>query len=505
MVGLSLLYASAYYLTPTTPLGAYFLPSSNLYQLIILPSASAVLAVSLLVLLLSAVARRWASPRACAVGAILILSLLVLIALKGMFAAAGYDWRKLLPGGSGAVQTVRYTKYLTFAAVLAVVWAKNGILARLARGLSSLGFAFGALAAVQILVIWRGEPAAVVKAASAERSTTSSVVGQRHRRAVWILFDETDFRLTFSTDRDPGLVLANLQRLSQVSLFATDARSPASATLYSIPALLTGVPVTGKGVHISKTGSLSQDLPDGGDLRFDEESTIFGKLAATGQTASVLGFYHPYCRLFVLQRCDSFFAEAKIGGLDSALWSNVPDVLAPHNTHGSIWESITRDSLGMLPEYLQRDDALTFIHLNIPHLPSDYADRTLKLPASSNPLTEYGHNLVLADAILGQITESLERQAAQQDLLLIVTTDHWLRNMWYQPKEADVSKPVLFMVWKVGETQGITASEPLSTVNTASMILAFLGGKLSTQADIAQWWQGQPVYPTFIAPSSNGF
>ena len=77
--------------------------------------------------------------------------------------------------------------------------------------------------------------------------------------------------------------------------------------------------------------------------------------------------------------------------------------------------------------------------------------------------------------------------------------------MWYQPKEADVSKPVLFMVWKVGETQGITASEPLSTVNTASMILAFLGGKLSTQADIAQWWQGQPVYPTFIAPSSNGF
>jgi hypothetical protein len=34
------------------------------------------------------------------------------------------------------------------------------------------------------------------------------------------------------------------------------------------------------------------------------------------------------------------------------------------------------------------------------------------------------------------------------------------------------------------------------------MILDFLDGKIDTQAEIAAWWQRQPVIPAFIAPIS---
>jgi hypothetical protein len=29
-----------------------------------------------------------------------------------------------------------------------------------------------------------------------------------------------------------------------------------------------------------------------------------------------------------------------------------------------------------------------------------------------------------------------------------------------------------------------------------------LNGNLTTQADIAEWWTKQPVYPSFIAPNT---
>jgi Sulfatase len=511
-VGLSLLYASTYFLPHLMGTGAYFLPSRDLFQLIVLPSLVAVAVVGLVVYASASATRKWCSPFVATGAAALALTILTLIGLRGITIAAGYDWQTWLPRSRNLTTNLRLFRILIFVGLFALVWIARSALPRLSRVLSSLGFAFGALAAIRLFMLWnQPEPTLTPSTMQSAAQATPSASGQaadpavgeaRPRRVVWVLFDETDFGRVYGANRASQLELANFDRLSRAAVFATNANSPASATLYSVPSLLTGVPIGGSGIRIDEPAYLSLQSTDGKWVRFSDATTIFGALASQGRSVSVLGFFHPYCKLFrVLQRCDSFTWPG-IGGLSDALWANVPAIAASEFGYVDNWESITEDSLRLLPQYLARDDSLTFVHLNLPHLPAPYADKVLHLRPSSNPLIEYAHNLVLTDQILGQIVQTLQQQASRRDLLLVVSTDHWLRNRWYQGNVPEVSQPVPLIIWKVGETNGITLSQPLSTVHTSAMILDFLNGKLATEADVAQWWNNQPIYPSFIVPNN---
>jgi hypothetical protein len=513
-IGLPLLYASAYFLPKLGSTGAYFLPSDDVLSLVVWPSLLAVAVGAAVVYVISSAARQWCTPRMATLGAVVLLSLLSLIALKGIVAASGYDWQDSIPRGQELLSSLRDFKMAVSIAVVLLVWAMRNSLPKLDRLLGSLGFALGGLAVIRIVLLWSGSEEIVVppmaaaslsaqsaRAGSAGADKAAMTAGGLPRRVVWILFDETDFDRLYAPNGAERLELPNFNRLAHTSVFATQANSPASATLYSIPALLTGSPIDGDGVRISSSGVLSLQRSGSRPIPFSEATSIFGALAATGRSASVLGFFHPYCKLFKLQRCDSYpFPE--IGGLDAPLWVNIPDSISNRLRHVDYWEDITRSTLRLLPQYLARDDALTLVHFNVPHLPADYADDALHLPPSANPLTEYSRNLVLADQILGEIVQDLQRQASHWDLLLVVSTDHWLRNRWYQANERETTRPVPLIMWRVGDVNGHVLSQPVSTVHTAAMILDFLNGNLDSQADIAKWWANQPVYPSFIAPKT---
>jgi hypothetical protein len=514
VIGLPLLYASAYFLPALVSAGSYFLPSRGVFSLVVLPTLVAVAFGGLLVYAFSTAVRHWCSPRVATVGAVVILSVLTLIALKGIVAACGYDWQDRIPRGQQQLSSLHYFKIGISFAVVLMVWVTRGALPQLNRLLSSAGFAFGALATIRLFLLWNGSQAILALPASAATSAAQSVQANSvaaiggpelavmpSRRVVWVLFDETDFDRIYSLDGETPPKLKTFAALARSSVFATNANSPASATLYSIPALLTGVPIGGDGIRIDTAGSLSLQRVGAKSIPFGEATSIFGALAVNGRGASVLGFFHPYCKVFELSRCDSFpFPE--IGGLDAALWSNIPDSISAKLRHMDYWESITEDSLRLLPQYLARDDALTFVHLNFPHLPADYADQISHLAASPDPLIEYSRNLLLADRILGEITQDLQRQSSRHELLLVVSSDHWLRNRWYRANVPEVSRRIPLIIWKVGDTNGYVLSQQLSTVHTAAMILDYLNGSLTTQAEIAQWWASQPVYPSFIAPNT---
>ena len=287
--------------------------------------------------------------------------------------------------------------------------------------------------------------------------------------------------------------MPNFARLSQLAVTAKNANSPAGATIYSIPALLTGTSMTGTGVRFDNAATLSIERQNESPLRFDEATSIFGSVRAQGGKASILGFYHPYCRLFDVAHCDSF-AWPRVGGWLAALEANLPDAVSS----GDSWDSITQKELKLLPEYLARDEDLTFIHLNFPHPPADYADRALHLPPSTDPSIEYSHNLLFTDRVLGDIMRNLQARQTRRETLLIVSTDHWLRNLWFHANEKERSRPITFFAWRVGETTAYEMAEPVSTVHTAAMILEYLRGGIDTQADIAGWWKNQTVIPSFI-------
>ena len=507
LVGLSLLYASAYFLPLLMPIGAFFLPSYDYLGLVCWPSLIAVGVGVCVLQVVAAAVRRWIGPRVATVLAVAALCVFALIALKGIADAAGYDWSDRIPHLGKLAPSYRTIKLIAAIVVFVLVWMARGSIPKMTRALASLGFAFLALAAVRLSILThaptvgdygQGPVAAGSLAPLAPKLATADALP---RRVVWVIFDETDFQRVFGVQRAPQLHLPNFERLASISLFAARANSPASATLFSLPALLTGTPLGGAGVRFDTYGRLTLQRTAGGWLPFDEATSIFGAVSAGGRGVSVLGFLHPYCKIFATQRCESVHWP-RVGALDDALLANIPDVLSNRLGHPNSWEAMTEHILQVLPEYLVRDDALTFVHIDLPHPPSDYADKALHLQPSSDPLVSYSHNLMLTDRVLGNILSIMQEQSARHELLLVVSSDHWLRNSWYRPNVPESSSPVPMMIWRVGDTKGTLLSEPLSTIHTANMVLSFLKGEISTQADIARWWSNKPVYPTFIGPGT---
>lgn len=501
-LGLSLLYASGYFLPLLTRMGIYLLPTRDLVRAVVGPSLVVVLVGTLGLLTASELLRRARTPRVATVGAILLFVGLTLIALKGVMDVAGIDWQDRIPRSRELLAAQREFKVFAGLVALGVLWALRGRLPKVNRWLSSLGYAFAAFAVFRMLVVWSDEPPRVgvpaVQALSA-RAIAATAGVTRSRRVVWVIFDEADFNRIYPTAGRRDETLGNFDKLAAAAVFATHANAPASATLFSLPALLTGAPLASPGISVGASGTLSLARADGVSVPFEESRTIFGALAGRGLTASVLGFFHPYCKLFALERCTSL-PWPGTQGVAAAVTANLPGIVARKLGLVDSWSTITATLLGLLPEYLARDDALTFVHLNVPHLPATQADVILQRPASSDPLVEYARNLDLADHILGDIIAVLERESARHDVMLVVSSDHWLRNRWYQADQPEVERPVPFIAWKVGDTQGTALAQPVSTVHTEKMVLDFLDGKITTESDIAAWWRGQAYDATFIAP-----
>ena len=507
LFGLPLLWAAAYFVPALKLTSIYLMPTRDLVNVVI-SSLLALIAGIALLLMMSRFLRYL--PRLIArYTATLGFAMLGVIAIKVVISAIGPAWQDLIPVEGNFALNLRLYKYGVCLAVGLFAWLTRNHLGRWDRVLSSLGLAFGAIALVRLAMLGWSSPSLPPPSSagnglgptlSSQTSPGEAVQSVLPRRVVWVLFDETDFARLYPPSASDVDALPNFTRLAHAAMFASNANSPASATLYSIPALLLGVPIAGRGVRIDRTASLSLETIDQTYIPFDQATSIFGALERSGRTASVLGFYQPYCRLFKLQRCDSY-AWPEAGGLESALVVNLPDFLVPTGRSGTYFGEITEKMVQLLPQYLARDDALTYLHLNLPHLPANYADKMLGLSESSAPLIEYSRNLVVADRVLGEIIRSLEGEAKRRDVLLVVSTDHWLRRRSYRDPGKEASRRIPFIAWKVGETLGFTIAFPISTVHTEKMILDYLDGKVSSQSELAEWWRAQPVFPSFIAPT----
>jgi hypothetical protein len=503
---------SAYFLPPLSALGEYLLPSEHLFRLIVAPSLLAIVAIVVMVVLFQTFIQRRLRPSLRTLLSVTVVTMLLLIALKATFAAAEYDWQDRIPRAADLRGTLRNVKMALTCVLFGLVWFSRGRLRGWFRILALVGVAFGLLAAFRIAGLWvRGGSTAAIEGSTSRVARLDGPTGTgriaaphedgRSRRVVWILFDETDFERVFGGAGPEKSGFVNFGILAHEAVFAVNAYSPASATLYSVPSLLTGVPLGRDGLRIRADASLWLERPDGTDVRFDEATSIFGAVTAAGGTASVLGFLHPYCRLFELTRCDSFPSpDYGFGRWDAALWSNIPGPISNRLRNVDDWFEMTRAQLGLLPQYLDRDDALTFIHLNIPHLPAPYADAAFHVPSSRDPLVDYARNLRLTDRVLGETMEELKRQSARHEIVLIVSTDHWLRKRWYRADQAESIRRIPLIVWKVGDADGVVVSQNVNTVNTAAMIMEFLRGKIDSQADIARWWKNSTFYPSFLVP-----
>ena len=513
--GLSLLYGSAYFLPLVNPTQRYFIPS--LWTYIVAPTLIVVAVLSPAFVLADRMLVAHGYRRSRTFLSWALCTLLVLLAIAGALSAADWSLDTFIAPKSITAEHLMEYRRLRVAVPSAIalcaataLWISRSRLPKLLEFLSLLGYAFAALAILRIA----NHPPADTVASRPPPATASGIAAPR--RVVWVIFDELDYEETLGAASGwTASELPNLTDLRSRAASATEAYSPAKDTEESVPGLLMGTPVQGS--RIDPDGSLWIRVATDESRRFAEAATLFAHLPGGPASAALLGYFHPYCRILTsLAACQSYFLGNVGRWFDGLLpfsnsiagmirWTpgvatHIPDSVV------RIVDPMFRISTELahaVPQALGRSDlALTFIHYNIPHYPADYAQRTLALHPRPADNDAYRDNLRLVDRRVGEIIRQLtavHSTAPGQDLLLLLSSDHW-----HRMSSLTVARRVPFLAWHVGENAAATIPMPISTLHTGALILDFLNGKVTTQAEIGRWWHDKPVFPTWI-PGNQKF
>lgn len=322
-------------------------------------------------------------------------------------------------------------------------------------------------------------------------------------RVVWIIFDELGYRFAFE-DRPADLKLPELDRLKQQSIFATDVRAPERNTIKSIPALLIGKKV--KDSEFANENEILITFAGGNKKsKFSEEPNIFTKVKEMGGDSAVIGWYHPYCRIFARY-------------LSTCQWET-RDVLTDFETK-TLFDSIVgnfRRIFNALPaeyralltedrEYLRRHNAmvkgsievasdpnidLAFLHLPVPHYPNRYNRNKKNFRGSEG----YIDNLALTDYVLGEIRREMEKNNLWDNSVVIVSSDHQWRikdNNFLTKRDVEMTKgyedPRIPLLIKLkNQNELLTYEKPLNAVITQDIILALLKGEISKTNQVINW------------------
>jgi hypothetical protein len=318
-----------------------------------------------------------------------------------------------------------------------------------------------------------------------------------HPRVVWIVFDQTDYRMAFEK-RSPGVQLPEFDRLRGESLFCVNACSPHEATISSMPALISGQRFSSIG--IANSSDLKVQLADtGADTTWSRLPSVFAEARALGVNTALVGWFHPYDRVLGkgLNYCAWFpfpmFEPARAKTVTAALRREIACTawsLHIRRCYIAICQGSLKESLSLVTNNIY---GLTLLHLPPPHNPGIYLPEKDQFTFWGVPsIVGYFGNLVLADRELGQMRSAMETSGQWDKTWLIISADHSLGLNSYigQP---DTRVP--FIVKPPGANEPITYSPEINTILTHDLILAILRGEITSQRELVPWLDkhGKPL------------
>ena len=309
-------------------------------------------------------------------------------------------------------------------------------------------------------------------------------------RVIWIIFDETDQRLAFS-NRPKDCLLPELDRLCAESLQATNALPPGGSTLFSLPALITGryivkaQPATRSELNITYGDT---NAPVG----WSTQPTVFSRARELGFNTAVVGWFHPYSRLFAscLNFCTWYPYPGHQANRDTTLlrsmitqiWSWSLE-LQERRLMIDHYRKSLEDSRGLVKDGRY---GLVMLHLPGAHFPGIYNSTTGRLTLTSFSRTRgYFQNLQLTDKTMGILRRDMEQAGQWDRSWVIVSSDHWWRDARLYDGQLDYHIP--FILKAPGRNPPITYSSPLNTVITKELILAILRKEVSTISEAVAW------------------
>jgi len=350
-------------------------------------------------------------------------------------------------------------------------------------------------------------------------------------RVLWLLFDSLDYRVLFP-DRPAGLSLPELDRLRQQALSATQAQPPAPVTGRALPALLSGRAVT-KATPLRRDELLVTFANTETPVAWSSQPTLFSQAREAGFSTAVIGWYHPYCRLFraSLTTCswtpfhatrgETFRLAQSINALarqttppgaqmDLLHWLGLETSTKSKQHHIKIYRQTFANALRAITD--PRLD-LVLIHWPIPHEPYIYNRVQQNFTLTHTSEDGYLDNLVLMDRTLEKIRLALEQAGLAEHTTILLSSDHsWRESNEFDGKQ-DPRVPFLLKLANsidattdtmtdatthhTTDTATHTTShtaihttiydQPFDTIRTSNLLLALLEGKLTNLEQVWQW------------------
>ena len=325
-------------------------------------------------------------------------------------------------------------------------------------------------------------------------------------RVLWIIFDELDQRIVF-TQRPPGVALPELDRLRRQSLYAPNAYPPAGNTRLSLPALTTGRPVAEtRPIGASDLRLTFADTRQEG--AWSEQPTVFSQARALGVRGALVGWYHPYARIFgaSLDYCEWYpyppFEQARDWTLAASMIHQICATLSPlqqRRLQVRLYENSRRDALTFATNAAL---GLTFLHLPVPHVPGIYAPAQRRLTMWNLSRTQgYVDNLALADRTLGDLRQAMEQAGLWDKTWVLISSDHWWRESARYDGRTDHRVPFLL---KPAEATGTLDYPPaFNTILSADLLLAILKGEVTRAGQLVPWLDAHRVKPPASYPEAG--
>lgn len=322
------------------------------------------------------------------------------------------------------------------------------------------------------------------------------VNAHRSPRVLWIIWDSWDYRLMF-IDRIAGLSTPEIDRFRRQALFASDARPPGGLTTVAIPQLLMGRRLKAA-VGLGPDDLLLTPVGPTKPYPLSSERTIFDAVRQAGFNAAVVGFHHPYGRVFnrSLTACwwdDGAWQANSMGEtfwqilpnqtrslFETDFWSAFGQSLADQKHARTCQESLRA------AKRLATDSEIGFFfcHFAPPHFPHAY-DRYTGQFTLGSPRDGYWHSLALVNRMLGELRREMEKAGTWDSTAILMSADHPNLLSYHLDGKGDPRVP--FLLKLSGQQAGLEYQRRFNTVVSHDLVLAILRGEVRDAQAAAAW------------------
>ena len=328
------------------------------------------------------------------------------------------------------------------------------------------------------------------------RSLVAPLSSTNLPRVVWIIFDEMDYRFAF-LNRPVELKMPELDRFTAESWSATHAYPPAGATIASIPSFLSGRTVR-SAVPISERDLRLRLEPNGEVVAWSQLPSLFAAARNEGANCGVVGWYHPYGRLFTdsLSWCQwapiPKFEPARVDSFSGTIGQELLAMANPINQRLLHIRNFKQSQNAAVAMATNKQCHLAFIHLPIPHKPGIVSREGALTAFAVPPELAYVGNLALVDRTFGTIRQGMEKSGVWNQSWVLVTSDHWWRLGMGNPGPVDQRVPFLL---KAPDAVPHQYSRPFNTVIAHDLTLAVLRHQLRSGGQLGDWFDEHATAP----------